>query len=95
MNDTTATYHLRLFVTGEGMLTKRAIENVQRICDHDLNGMVDIEVIDVLTDPEKAEEAKILATPTLIRQLPEPLRRIIGDLTDRGLVLAALGVTKE
>ena len=86
-------YHLRLFVTGQGVLAKRAQENIQRICEHDLKGKVTVDVVDILTDPEQAEEAKILATPTLIKQLPEPLRRIIGDLTDRGVVLAALGLT--
>lgn len=76
-------------------MAKRARANIQRICDHDLDGKVVVEIVDILADPEKAEAAKILATPTLIKQLPQPLRRIIGDLTDRGVVLAALGINSR
>lgn len=95
MNDPQPTYHLQLFVTGSGVLAKRAIKNIERICEHDLHGQVHVEIIDVLKHPEKAEASKILATPTLIKKLPVPLRRIIGDLTNRGIVLGALGVPSE
>ena len=95
MTDTKVPYQLQLFVTGQGVLAKRAITNIQRICDHDLGGQVQIEIIDILEHPQAAEDARILATPTLIKKLPQPLRRIIGDLTNRGVVLAALGIPSD
>jgi circadian clock protein KaiB len=68
----------------------RAIENLRRICEDDLNGQYEVEVIDVLENPQLAEDQKILATPTLVKQLPEPVRKIIGDLSDRERVLIGL-----
>lgn len=67
-----------------------AIENLRRICEKDLKDHYDLEVIDVLKNPELAEQDKILATPTLIKQLPPPLRRVIGDLSDSEKVLLGL-----
>jgi circadian clock protein KaiB len=67
-----------------------AIENLRRICEKDLKGRYELEVIDVLKNPELAEQDKILATPTLIKQLPPPLRRVIGDLSDAEKVLLGL-----
>ena len=67
-----------------------AIENLRRICEKDLKGRYDLEVIDVLKNPELAEQDKILATPTLIKQLPPPLRRVIGDISDAEKVLLGL-----
>ena len=88
-------YRLRLYVTGRGVLSRRAERNIRQICEHDLDRPVDIDIIDVTADPARAEEARILATPTLIKELPEPLRRIVGDLTDRGVVLAALDANAQ
>lgn len=85
-------YKLRLYVTGRSAQSQRAIENLNRICQADLPGEFSIEVIDVLEHPALAEQAKILATPTLVKQLPEPVRKIIGDLSDRGKVLVGLDV---
>lgn len=85
-------YKLRLYVTGRSAQSQRAIENLNRICQADLPGEFSIEVIDVLEHPDLAEQAKILATPTLVKQLPEPVRKIIGDLSDRGKVLVGLDV---
>jgi circadian clock protein KaiB len=69
-----------------------AIANLQRICDEELHGQYEIQIIDVLNEPQLAEQEKILATPTLIKQLPPPLRRVIGDLSDREKVLLGLEV---
>ena len=69
-----------------------AIANLQRICETDLGGKYTLEVIDVLEHPDQAERDKILATPTLIKQLPPPLRRVIGDLSDKEKVLLGLDV---
>jgi len=87
------TYVLKLFVTGKTPRAELAIANIKRICDEDLHGEYQLEIIDVLEKPELAESEKILATPTLIKQLPPPLRRVIGDLTDKEKVLFGLAVT--
>jgi circadian clock protein KaiB len=85
-------YLLRLFVTGASARTGTAIANLKRICEQELQGMYDLEIIDVLEHPELAENEKILATPTLIKSLPPPLRRVIGDLSDKEKVLLGLEV---
>jgi circadian clock protein KaiB len=83
---------LKLYVAGSTPRATAAIENLRRICEKDLQGRYDLQVIDVLEHPELAEEDKILATPTLIKQLPPPLRRVIGDLSDSEKVLLGLEV---
>jgi circadian clock protein KaiB len=90
-----ATYVLRLYVTGTSPRAQVAIANLRRICEQDLRGQYDLEIIDVLEHPEVAETEKILATPTLIKQLPPPLRRVIGDLSDKEKVLLGLEVRPE
>lgn len=86
-------YLLKLFVTGKTPRAELAIANIRRICEAELNGRYQLEIIDVLENPEAAETEKILATPTLIKQLPPPLRRVIGDLTDKEKVLFGLAVS--
>lgn len=86
-------YLLRLFVTGPSSRTAPAIANLRRICEQELGGQYDLEIIDVLEHPDLAEHEKILATPTLIKSLPLPLRRVIGDLSDTEKVLLGLEVT--
>jgi len=83
---------LRLYVTGKTSKAEVAIANLRRICEQDLHGLYELEVIDVMEHPQKAEDEKILATPTLIKQLPPPLRRVIGDLSDKEKVLLGLEV---
>jgi circadian clock protein KaiB len=83
---------LKLYVTGQSPRAQTAIANLQRICDEELEGAYELEIIDVLENPEAAEDDKILATPTLIKQLPPPLRRIIGDLSNKEKVLLGLHV---
>lgn len=85
-------YVLTLYVTGNSPRTKIAIENLNRICTEDLSGKYELEIVDVLEDPQRAEDERILATPTLIKQLPPPLRRVIGDLSDKDKVLLGLEV---
>jgi circadian clock protein KaiB len=86
-------YKLRLFVTGSTPRSARAIENMRKICEENLHGQYDLEVVDVYANPEATRELQIIATPTLVKILPEPLRRIIGDLSDREKVLAGLNLT--
>jgi circadian clock protein KaiB len=83
-------YVLKLYVTGQTPRAERAIANLRRLCDHDLEGRYEVEVVDVLEHPQLAEQEKILATPTLVRLLPPPLRRVIGDLSESDKVLLGL-----
>ncbi len=85
-------YLLKLYVAGSSPRTSLAITNLRRICEEDLAGQYDMEVIDVLEFPQLAEDERILATPTLIKTLPPPLRRVIGDLSDKEKVLLGLEV---
>ena len=86
-------YKLRLFVTGATARSVRAIENMRKVCEENLKGRYDLEVIDVYQNPEATRELQVVATPTLVKMLPEPLRRIIGDLSNKERVLAGLNLT--
>ena len=88
--DDSSRYKLRLFITGTTARSTRAIENMRRICEENLQGRYDLEVVDVYQNPEATRELQVVATPTLVKILPEPLRRIIGDLSDEERVLAGL-----
>jgi circadian clock protein KaiB len=92
-HDKSGQYKLRLFVTGSTARSIRAIANMRKICEENLHGRYDLEVIDVYEHPEATRELQIVATPTLVKILPEPLRRIIGDLSDKERVLAGLNLT--
>lgn len=83
-------YLLKLYITGQTTRSGRAIANLRRICEQELAGQYEIVIIDILERPQLAEEEKILATPLLVKQLPPPLRRIIGDLSNTEQVLAGL-----
>jgi circadian clock protein KaiB len=85
-------YVLRLYITGRTTQSDTAISNLRRICEQDLGAEYELEVIDVLERPQLAEDEKILATPTLVRELPLPIRRIVGDMSDREKVLLGLDV---
>jgi circadian clock protein KaiB len=88
-------YILTLYVTGTSPRTRVAIDNLNRICKQELDGRYELEIVDVLEHPQRAEDERILATPTLIKQLPPPLRRVIGDLSDKNKVLLGLEVLAE
>lgn len=83
---------LRLFITGETSRSQEAVVNFRRMMNRMPEGLVELEVIDVLERPEAAEQDGILATPTLVRSRPQPERRIIGDLRDSERVLRGLGI---
>ena len=85
-------YVLRLFVTGTTSRSQRAIANLRRICEERLAGQYELEVVDIYQDPEATRGLQIVATPTLVKVLPEPLRRIIGDLSNREKVLSGLNL---
>ena len=83
-------YRLKLFITGQTIRSERAIANLRRICKKKMESDFDLVIIDVLEQPQVAEDEKILATPTLIKEFPPPVRRIIGDLSDTNQVLLGL-----
>ena len=83
-------YVLRLYVTGMTPRSTRAVENVRLICEEHLKGRYDLEVIDIYQQPILAKGEQILAAPTLIKKLPLPLRRVIGDLSNTERVLLGL-----
>ena len=85
-------YILKLYVTGQTPNSVRAIESLRGILENELSGMYELKIIDVQKNPQLAEEEKILATPTLSRVLPLPVRRIIGDLSDKEKVLLGLDI---
>ena len=83
-----AEWELRLYVAGQSKRSLAAIANLKRLCDEHLPGKYEIEVIDLMKNPQLAAGDQILAIPTLVRKLPEPIKKIIGDLsnTERALV---------
>jgi circadian clock protein KaiB len=88
-------YVLRLYVTGATSRSRSAIVNINAICHEHLEGKYDLEVIDIHQKPALAKDEQIVAAPTLIKQLPLPLRRIIGDLSDRDSVLFGLDLKRK
>jgi len=87
-------YVLRLYVTGMSSRATRAIRNVREICDEHLKGCYDLEVVDVYQQPLLAKTEQIIAAPTLVKHLPLPLRRIIGDMSRRDRVLLGLDLIR-
>ena len=83
-------WDLRLYVAGETPRSVAAIANLKTICEQHLGGSLRVEIIDLLDEPERARADEILAIPTLVRKLPSPLRRIIGDLSNTERVLVGL-----
>ena len=85
-------YVLKLYITGATRRSQRAITNLNSICTEYLQGDCDVEVVDVYRSPTMARAANVIAAPTLVRQLPLPVRRLIGDLSERGRVLVLLDI---
>lgn len=88
-------YLLKLYVTGSTTNSVKAISNIREICDTYLKGRYDLQIIDLYKDPGLATSEQIIAAPTLIRKLPAPLRRIIGDLSETEKVLAGLEIEQK
>ncbi len=83
-------YRLCLFIAGTSPRSRRTIDNLRRVCDAYLTGNFDLEVIDIYQQPHLAEAYQVVAAPTLVKVMPEPLRRIIGDLTNEARLLRGL-----
>jgi circadian clock protein KaiB len=88
-------YLLRLYVTGMTPRSIQAFSTIKALCEEHLLGRYDLEVIDIFQHPELAAEDQIIAAPTLVKMLPPPLRRIIGDFSDRGRVLVGLNLDSK
>ena len=85
-------YHFRLYIAGQTTKSLTAVANLRRVCEEHLAGRHDIEVVDLLLNPHLAASDQILAIPTLVRRLPVPLKRIIGDLSNTKKVLVGLDI---
>jgi circadian clock protein KaiB len=83
-------FQLRLYVAGQTTKSLQAFANLKKLCEEHLQGRYNIEVIDLLENPQLAEGDQILAIPTLVRKLPEPIKKIIGDLSETERVLIGL-----
>ena len=86
------TWELRLYVAGKTSKSATALKNLQKYCETHLKGQYKIEVIDLLVHPQLAEGDQIFAIPTLVRKVPEPIRKIIGDLSNEEKVLVGLNI---
>jgi circadian clock protein KaiB len=83
-------WNLRLYVAGQTPKSVRAFDNLKRLCEEHLPGQYSIEVVDLILNPRLAKEDQIIAIPTLVRKLPDPIRKIIGDLSDTERTLVGL-----
>jgi circadian clock protein KaiB len=90
-----AKYVLKLYVTGQTANSAKAIENLKDVLKNGLSDLYKLKVIDVVQNPQLAEEDKILATPALVKVLPPPVRKIIGDLSNKEKILLGLDLTTE
>jgi circadian clock protein KaiB len=90
-----AKYLLRLYVSGSTLKSSRAVQNIKRVCEQHLKNRYDLEVIDIYQQAKLARDQQIVAAPTLIKRLPLPLRRLIGDMSDQEKVLVGLDLRKR
>lgn len=89
-----AHFILKLYITGRTTRSETAIRSLQRLCEEDLEGQYELVIVDVLEQPEEAEKGHILATPTVVKELPLPIRKVIGDLSDQEKVLIGLDIQR-
>jgi circadian clock protein KaiB len=85
-------YELRLYIAGNTPKSVTALSNLKRYCEEHLKDLYEIEIIDLLQNPQLAEGDQILAVPTLVKKVPEPVRKIIGDLSNEAKVLVGLDI---
>jgi circadian clock protein KaiB len=90
-----AKYLLRLYVSGSTLKSSRAVENIKRVCEQHLKNRYELEVIDIYQQAKLARDQQIVAAPMLIKRLPLPLRRLIGDMSDQEKVLFGLDLRKR
>lgn len=87
--------YLKLYITGGTPCSRRALSCIRELCANQIVGAYQLEIIDVMERPELAEQSKVLATPTVIREVPPPERRVVGDLSDPVRVMSGLGLMPE
>jgi circadian clock protein KaiB len=92
MKAVTAEWQLRLYIAGQTPKSIKALSNLKKLAEEHLAGIYSIEIIDLLENPQLAEGDQILAVPTLVRKFPEPIRKIIGDLSNQQKVLVGLNI---
>ncbi|PWK77309.1 circadian clock protein KaiB [Mucilaginibacter oryzae] len=92
METEAVTYELRLYIAGKTAKSVTALTNLKKYCEEHLKGQYVIEVVDLLLQPQLAEGDQIFAVPTLVRKVPEPIRKIIGDLSNEEKVLVGLNI---
>ena len=90
-----AKYILRLYVSGSSARSLKAVHNLKKICDEHFPDDYDLEVIDIYENPDAAREEQIIAAPTLVKKLPEPLRKFVGDLSNTQKILVGLDIYKR
>jgi circadian clock protein KaiB len=95
MPDAVQAYQLRLYVAGQTPKSVLAFRNLKQICEEHLHGRYEIEIIDLVQNPQLAVGDQILAVPTLVRRLPEPIKKIIGDLSNKERVLVGLDLRER
>lgn len=88
-------YLLKLFITGTTPKCIRAIQNIRAICEADLDGCYQLQVVDLYQHPEQASSEQILVTPTLVKTYPLPTRKLVGDLSERAKVIAGLDIASR
>lgn len=86
---------LKLYVMGSTPQSEKAVRNIKAICENELKGEYELKIINILENPELAEDDRIIAVPTLVKALPEPLRRVIGDLSNTEKVLLGLDLVNR
>jgi len=87
-------YRLRLYVSGSTPRSIRAIANLRALCNQYIDGRYELEVVDLYQQPERAKDGQVIAAPTLVREFPEPARRVVGDMSDLTKVLVALDIER-
>ena len=90
-----AHFVLRLYVSGMTPRSRQAIDNIRNLCEEHLAGRYDLEIIDIYQQPGLAKDAQIIAAPTLVKKLPLPLRKVIGDMGDPGRIMVVLGIVPK
>ena len=88
----TTRYALRLYITGQTPRSRRSVENLRALCDKYIPGQFDLEVVDIYQQPAMAAAGQIIAAPTLIKSMPLPLRRLVGDFSDQNRVILGLDI---
>lgn len=90
MTDAQTFFELTLYVAGDTPRGRLAYRNLQDVCEHHISGRYRIDVVDLIADPRRASVDRVVAIPTVVRQVPKPARRIVGDLTDSGSLISGL-----